>query len=251
MKADDTWILLRGLSREKGHWGTFSEEFRAAHPGRDVLEIDLPGTGEFRDVTSPTGVAGITAFVRAKAIERARANSRFKLLAISLGGMVAMEWMRAKPEELSAVVLMNTSSSTLSPFYNRLRWQVWPQFLKLAVNQVPREREKAIIELLINDEDARARALPAWTKIAVDRLPSYRTVFNQLLAASRFRDLEHKTEVPVLVLSALGDRFVDPSCSTALHEKWGWPIARHPWGGHDLPWDDGPWCIRKIAEAGF
>ena len=143
MKADDTWILLRGLSREKGHWGQFSADFRAAYPDCDVLEIDLPGTGEFCDVTSPADIAGITAFVRGKVIERARAHTKFKLLSISLGSMVAMEWMRTRPEELSGVVIMNTSSAA-NPFYNRLRWQIWPKFLKLVVNQVPREREKVI-----------------------------------------------------------------------------------------------------------
>jgi hypothetical protein len=31
-----------------------------------------------------------------------------------------------------------------------------------------------------------------------------------------------------------------------LHEKWGWPIERHPWAGHDLPWDDPQWVISQI-----
>lgn len=241
-----TWILLRGLAREKGHWGPFAERFTEAVAPDQVLQIDLPGTGEFRNVTSPTSIKGIFEFVRGQAIERVQDNNLFVIVAISLGGMVAMEWMKHRPEDLAGAVLINTSLKGASPVYNRLRWQIWPKFLQAVSTQSPRERERLIIDMLINSEEARAQALPVWTKIASDHPVSYRSVLNQLWAAATFEGLEKETQVPVLLLSSLGDRFVDPSCSTVLHEKWGWPIERHAWGGHDLPWDDSEWMIQKI-----
>lgn len=245
MKSN-TWILLRGLAREKGHWGPFLDAFKAAFSNDDILALDLPGAGEFRDVAAPRSLSELFQFVRGKAIERARAKAKFKLVTISLGSMIALEWLKQKPEDLSSVVLMNTSVRGLSPIHHRLRIQIWWKFLKLISLQVPREREKAIIDLLINSEEARALALPVWTKIATDHPVTYRNVFNQLFAASRFEGLPQAPNVPVLVMNSLGDRFVDPSCSTALHEHFGWPIVRHAWGGHDLPWDDPAWCVEKI-----
>ncbi len=246
MNKDGTWVLLRGLAREHGHWGPFIEQFRAAFPHDEVLTIDLPGAGEFVHESSPRSIAEIFNFVRAKAVERARSQSPFKLVAISLGGMVAMEWMKQKPGDLQSVVLINTSSNALSPFYKRLRWQVWRNFAAILATQTVRDREKQLIDLLLNSEEARAQALPLWVKLGNERPTSYLNFSNQLLAAARFGGLKRRVDVPVLLLNSLGDRLVDPSCSSALHEKWGWPIERHPWGGHDLPWDDPQWVIARI-----
>ena len=251
MKSNNTWILLRGLAREKGHWGPFPEQLKEAFPGREVLCIDLPGVGEFRELSSPTRMQEIFEFVRGQAVEKAKAQSSFTLLAISLGGMVAMEWMRQRPSDLSGCVMINTSVGPLSPIYRRLRWQVWGRFLRLVTMKSPRERERAIIELLMNNEEVRAGALALWSKLAMERPIRHRVVLHQLLAASRYEGLTEPTSVPVLLLSGLGDRLVDPSCSQDLQERWGWSLERHPWAGHDLPWDDPEWTLNKLrAWAG-
>jgi len=243
-----SWILLRGLAREKGHWGPFAENFRDRFPGDELLLLDLPGAGEFRDQTSPRDLNGIYQFVREKAIERTKAQTQFTLVALSLGGMVALEWMRQKPDDLAGCVLINASSKSLSPMYHRLRWQIWSRFISLIAITSPREREKAIAELIMNSEAARAAALPLWNRLAVEHPMSYMNFTNQLFAASRFKNLPMPDAVPVLLLCGLGDRLVDPSCSIQLHEKMGWPLEKHPWGGHDLPWDDGEWVLQQIAS---
>ncbi len=241
------WILLRGLAREHGHWGNFLDLFKQAFPKDDVLPIDLPGSGEFLDERSPKSMGEIFTFVRAKAIERARSQSQFKLLTVSLGGMVAMEWMNQRPEDLSGAVLINTSAKSLSPLYHRMRWQVWSKFGKMLATQSAKERERQIIEIIMNSEEARAKALPPWIKLAIERPISYLNFTNQLLAAAFFDGLQKPVNLPVLLLNGLGDRLVDPSCSTVLHDKWGWPIERHAWAGHDLPWDDAAWTVQKIV----
>jgi pimeloyl-ACP methyl ester carboxylesterase len=243
-----TWILLRGLAREKGHWGHFSDQFAQSLPDEDVLAIDLPGTGEFLDHPSPSTISEIFDFVRARAIERSRTQGDFKILALSLGGMVAMEWMRRRPEDLSSCVLINSSARSLSPAYHRLRWQNWANVVRLATVQSAKERERGIIEMIMNNPEARDTALPLWTKIAIDRPISVRNFANQLRAAATFSGLESECKTPTLILNGLGDRFVDPSCSTQFHTVWGWPIVRHPWAGHDLPWDDPKWVIDHIIQ---
>lgn len=243
--AKPTWILLRGLAREKGHWGSFFDQLKSGFPNNDVLAIDLPGAGEFRNIKSPQSVAGICDFVRSKALESVPGGS-FLLLGVSLGGMVAMEWMRNHPKELQGCVLINTSSKAVSPFYNRLRWQIWHQFLQILATRSPRDREKAIIDLVMNNEESKAKALPSWSKLASEYPMSYLSAVSQLYAASRYPGLESAPEVPVLLLTGLGDRLVDPSCSMRLSERFHWPIERHPWAGHDLTWDAGDWVLEKI-----
>lgn len=247
-KNKRTWILLRGLAREKGHWGPFLDEFVSRFSSDIVLPIDLPGAGEFVDTSCPRNMLEVFQFVRSQVIERADASAKFSVVAISMGGMVAMEWMKHKPEEIQDCVLMNTSLKSLSPIYQRLRWQIWQRFLQIITIQNNRERERAIIELLMNNENSRNQALPLWAKIASERPITYSNFVNQLMAAARFEGLESKPEVPVLLLNSLGDRFTDPSCSEVLHEKWGWPIHRHPWAGHDLPWDDTNWVLNHIQQ---
>lgn len=243
-----SWILLRGLGREKGHWGPFAEQFKARFAEDEVLTLDLPGAGEFRDLNSPRSMTEIFQFVRGQAVERAKAQASFNLVALSLGGMVALEWLRQKPDDLSGCVLINSSSKALSPMTQRMRWQVWSSVVKILAIQSPRERERALTELVINSPEAQEKAAPLWARLAVEHPIRYKNFLNQLVAAGRFSALPPSSAVPVLLLTSLGDRLVDPDCSLALHRKTGWPIEKHPWGGHDLTWDDPEWVIQHIQS---
>jgi pimeloyl-ACP methyl ester carboxylesterase len=243
-KHEPTWILIRGLAHESGHWGEFPRTLENALGAR-VCPVDLPGTGEFRDVIGPASLNAIAAFVRHQI--HALTRPPYHVLAISFGGMVALELMRAHPDEIAGAVLMNTSVARLSRVYNRLRWQAWAPFLRAFTLPTPRERERVIADLVINDPDQRARALNDWIRLATERPVSYRTVLNQLWAATRAGPLKPNVGRG-LILSGLGDRLVDPSCSTALAGASGWPIKRHPWAGHDLAWDDAAWVIGRIRD---
>ena len=54
-----TWILLRGLARESGHWGAFTAQFARAMPGCEVLALDLPGNGYLYQHASQIGRAHV------------------------------------------------------------------------------------------------------------------------------------------------------------------------------------------------
>lgn len=246
MPSPHTWILIRGLTREKNHWGDFLPKFRERFPGDEVLAVDLPGFGDLRDQTSPRTIAEIFNIVRSQAIDQAKTQNQFRLVAISLGGMVAMEWMRRDAQSLDGCVLINTSSRGHSPFYRRLRWQIWGQFLRAVAITSPKEREKVILDFLLNKEEAKAEALPLWVKIAKEHPVSYLNFVNQMAAAASFKGLEGPPQVPVLLLNSLGDRMVEPSCSEELQKAWGCPMERHPWAGHELTWDDPEWVLDKI-----
>jgi pimeloyl-ACP methyl ester carboxylesterase len=240
------WVLLRGLAREKRHWGEFPTFFKGQFPETNIAAVDFPGIGDYADVASPNSMGGIAEFTWTEA-RKHFPNGKIAVLAVSMGGMVAMDWMRSHEEEIDGAVLINSSSKD-SKFYYRLRFQVWPQFLKAAFHAQAREREKEIIDLIMNSEVAREKALPCWTKVAQEHPIPPLTLARQLWAASQFSSLQKKPATPVLLLNSLGDRFVDPSCSETLHQKYSWPMERHPWGGHDLVWDDPQWVTDYIGR---
>ena len=240
------WIFLRGLAREKRHWGDFPDVFRRRFPDVRVEMIDLPGIGENKSVTSPVTISGITDLVRTEAKQLFPVD-RFAILALSLGGMVAIDWMREFAGDLDGVVLVNSSSRD-SAFYLRLRFQVWPNFIRAIMHTDSRGREHDLMNILINSEAARERAEPIWGKIAQEQASNFAVFSRQILAAMGFRGLDDTPETPVLLLNSLGDRLVDPACSEALQQKYRWKMERHAWGGHDLAWDDPLWICDKVER---
>jgi len=240
------WVFLRGLGREKRHWGEFPDFFKGQFPNVEIAAVDAPGLGEHSDVSSPISIAGIADYCWHEARQKFP-KGKIAVFAVSMGGMIAMDWMSRFENEIEAAILVNSSSKDSAVFY-RLRYQVWPKFLKAVFHAQPKEREKLIIDLIMNSEVARENALPIWTKIAQEHPIQPLTFVRQLWAASQFSGLQKKTSTPVLLLNSLGDRFVDPSCSETLHQKYQWQLERHPWGGHDLVWDDPQWVTDYIQR---
>ena len=55
--SSHTWVLLRGLTREQGHWGNFPHRLAAAlPPGSVVLTPDIAGNGTRHAEASPATV---------------------------------------------------------------------------------------------------------------------------------------------------------------------------------------------------
>src|SRR5438552_440235 len=95
----ERWLLLRGLAREQRHWGRFRPELSARlPPGAEIHCLDLPGTGTEHLRGSPANIAAIAEDVRERWLGL-RGEGPWGLLAVSLGGMVAMEWCAAHPAD--------------------------------------------------------------------------------------------------------------------------------------------------------
>ena len=246
MFKNRTWLLLRGLGRETGHWHDFPQVLADTFPDDEVKMLDLPGAGQFRDVTPPLTISGFVYFLRDQ-LDKDPPQYPLHLVAVSLGGMIALEWMRQYPTTLQAGVLINTSLGNLSPFYNRLRWQTYPGFFGNIMFLREEQREKALLNILVNRKDQHDLLAEDWAQIYRDRPVKGRNVLGQLVAASHYRIAE-KVKVPTLIIVGMGDKLVNPQCSIDIHEKFGYPIVKHPWGGHDLTVDDGPWVAQQIKN---
>jgi pimeloyl-ACP methyl ester carboxylesterase len=242
------WILIRGLARESAHWGDFVPLLQAAFPDAKITLLDLPGAGCFYQENSPNNIPAITAYVRQQAFNKDLLKQPVTLLALSLGAMVAWEWMQKYPEDICGATLINTSFANLSPFYHRLRWQSYKDFLGLLMARDLYRKEYKIVQLVSNRRDQDQQIAKAWEKIQNERPISFNNSLQQLIAAASFRPDHIKPQQPVLLLNGEGDRLVSCACSEAIQKKWQLELRRHPWAGHDLTLDDGIWVILQLKE---
>lgn len=242
------WILLRGLARESAHWGDFIPQLQAAFPNDQITLLDLPGTGCFHLKTSPCAISAITDQVRSQAQDLGLLHQPVTILALSLGAMVAWAWLQRYPEDICGAVLINTSFADLSPFYQRLRWQSYKDFLALAITRNVYSRELRLLQLVSNRRDQDKSLALAWETIQNERPISLSNSLRQIIAAASYRPGDSKPKRPVLLLNGQGDRLVAPECSEAIQKQWQLELCRHPSAGHDLTLDDGAWVLMQLKN---
>ena len=241
------WVLLRGLMREARHWGDFPALLCAAFPHATVATPDLPGNGSLYTQCSPVSIAAMVEHCRRSLREQGVAPP-YHLLAISLGGMVAADWSTRYPDEVLVAVLINTSMRPYSRFYQRLRPANYPTLLNLLLHSADLERREKAILHLTSSAAARPGVLAQWNAIARECPVSRANALRQLLAAARFRAASPPPRARLLLLASAGDWLVNPECSQRLARAWSAGIALHPYAGHDLPLDDGPWVIQQMQQ---
>jgi pimeloyl-ACP methyl ester carboxylesterase len=245
------WILLRGLTREARHWSGLPAVLRqhgAVGARERVALIDLPGNGVHADTVAPATVGGMLDFVRARVLEM-RMDAPCRVLAMSLGGMVAAAWAQQYPAEIAQLVLVNTSMRPFSAAAQRMRARAWPDMLRLAWDWGDAARcEARIHRLTCQRTDHREADLAAWAAIRASAPVSRANALRQLVAAARYRAQAAPPACPTLVLSSAADALVDPACSSALARAWGAAHHQHPWAGHDLPHDDPDWLAATVAR---
>lgn len=244
----DTWVLLRGLMRERRHWGDFPATLGAALPGAAIITPDLPGNGERHAMDSATRVSAMVEFCRHDLLARGL-QPPYRLLALSLGGMVAVEWASTYPQEIASCVLVNTSMRPYSPFYRRLRWQNYPALLRQLMFGDLASQEALILRLTsFNHGAGNAALLDQWQHYQQQYPVSRRNALRQLLSAARFRAPDVAPAMPLLVLAGNRDRLVDPGCSRRLAQAWHTTCMQHAEAGHDLPLDQPQWVAQTVAR---
>lgn len=246
-----TWVLLRGLTRESRHWDSFIPQLEQAVQ-EPVLPLDLPGNGTLNGFASPVTVEAITGHARQQLQGVAVASSLqppFKLLGMSLGGMVAADWAQRYPDEVSRLALVNTSMRPFSGPAERLRPRSWLALARLACHWGDAVSAEEIIHRLTCNRTARvADDVAQWRLIRRSAPVSLRNALCQLGAAARFTAPRSAPRCPVLVLSSDQDQLVNPVCSKRLADAWQAAHRQHRWAGHDLPHDDGDWLAQQLSR---
>lgn len=243
-----TWVLLRGLMRESRHWGDFPARLQQAMGGT-VVTPDLPGNGMLHWRSSPSCVQGMTEACRNQ-LQSLGHTPPYRVLAMSLGAMVAVDWATRYPHELQSMVLINTSLAPYSPFYQRLRPENYLVLFSTLLFASPARQQALILRLTSNHFSPvrQAEILALWNSYAQEFPVTRANALRQLYAAARYHAAIEKIRVAVILLSGQQDRLVDCRCSETLAERWACLIRRHPTAGHDLPLDDGDWVVQQVKD---
>ncbi len=243
------WLILRGLVREQRHWGPFKAEFerylQARDPSAAVHALDFPGFGTERARPSPFSIEEIVDDLRARwrALKTDPAEP-WNLLAVSLGGMVAMSWVSRYPEDFGRLVLINSSARGLSPLHRRMKPENYPRVLALFLEQDIAARERKILEMTTN-LSGKALLERADVHAAFALKVNRRDALAQICSAIRFRP-PARIPVPLLVVGGKGDRLVDASCSERIAEKYRGKLVLHETANHDLALDEPRWLMEQI-----
>lgn len=238
------WIFLRGLCRGVGHWGDFVDLFKARYPQDAVELLDLPGNGYRHLEDSPLEIDAY--------VESIRQNSQFlqegrtvSILALSLGGMIAIAWSHRYPDEVDRVVILSSSAAGLSQPWERFQVTNIPILGKIISSSDSENFERSVLRMISNNHERAEAVLPVLTQHSADYPVRYLNFARQLWAASRFQ-VPESARAQILILGSWGDRMVSPQCSLALARHFGVEARMHPWAGHDIPIDDPDWILKQL-----
>ena len=169
------------------------------------------------------------------------------IVALSLGGMVALDWLAHDPQRVHRAILINSSSANCP-----LWWRIQPRALPLLVRGVfaPSidSQERWALRMVSNQHSEDASVLNRHKQLRAQHPAQKSNVLRQLWAASRFRaPAKLAPHQRLHLLASHGDRMVSWRCSNALAERFNCSLDVHPNAGHDLPLDAPDWVIQQFA----
>ncbi|WAJ71599.1 alpha/beta fold hydrolase [Catenovulum adriaticum] len=250
-KSVQAVLLLRGLIREQRHWMGFEKTLASSLPSRiPVVAMDIAGNGCEYKSKSSCSISKLRKELSERFSRQYSQYERIAIVALSMGGMIAVDWADAEPKRITNIVLINSSFKDLSPFYIRLRWQNYLKICSLIVESKV-NKEKSILALTSNHKLTNyneSKLINTWYKIAEQYPISPFNGLMQLIAAARFRLPKKLIQVPILIIASRNDRLVDYRSSVALaHHFPQSSFILHPTAGHDLALDDPLWLSRQIS----
>ena len=242
------WLLLRGLARDKRHWGDFGSLFERRVQDSNVFMLDLPGMGTERHRGSPLSISGIADDLRHRWLQLTYDfGSPWSILAVSLGGMVAIDWCDRYPYDFQKLVLVNSSSGGISNPIRRLQPPVWLEFIRIAMAKTEREKESTILGFNSNITSPRSPEIfDEWTRYAEENPNDITNIAKQVVAAARYKAPQELDGIRTLVLASMQDHLTHPSCSWELARRYSAAVAFHDIAGHDLPLDAPEWVADQV-----
>ncbi|VUD65108.1 2-succinyl-6-hydroxy-2, 4-cyclohexadiene-1-carboxylate synthase [Thalassocella blandensis] len=243
-------VLLRGLAREAGHWLDFPQQLQQhlssidGLPTIDIITPDILGCGQFYRSTAARDIASSTDHIR-QHIALA-SNEKVIVVGLSMGGMLALDWLLRYPSDIAGVVLINSSLGN-QPVTWRLQMSAWGLVVKSFFLSTE-AREKRILREVSNDHRHYASNEQRWLAIQKQRPVTLPNILRMLLSAKTFHLDGFPIQTPGLILASQLDRLVSVKCSQDIANRSQWPLVIHPWAGHDLPLDDPLWVCGKISS---
>ena len=239
---DMNWVLIRGLVSEEFHWGDFVPLMKKHFKNDSIFTADIIGNGKSHKEKTPLTVS--------KNIEGLRRQVPAKgpkiLIGFSLGGMLALEWAYAHPEEVVGVVLINTSLNS-SRFYQRFQLPALAQFFRAGHPKNNSVKEQMILKLITGLPQKEILPLAKKWRARSAMYPiSMENFFRQFLIGAKIKQRINPPKVPILMLASEKDKIVHPDCSRRIAEAWELPLRIHRKAGHDVAVDDPDWILQHL-----
>lgn len=231
-------VLIRGLFRNKFHWGDFLDDLQSTFPYRKIICLDIAGNGENYQQKS---AIKIDAMVEDLRYQLKKAN-KIDLIAMSMGGMIALKWAELYPKEINAIVCINTSAANYSPFYQRLLPRQYCKLLYATLTSLY-NRELTIYNMVSN-KTMDLNVINYWVKLAENYPVSIANFYRQLFAALSFRVININTDV--LFISSQKDQLVSSKASEMLAVKYKKPLIKNIYDGHDIALDNPKWLCEQL-----
>lgn len=247
------WILLRGLGRGHGHWGSFAEKVQRAYPEDKFYFVDLPGNGSLNFEESPLQIHRYVSSLEQQLIKADFFHHGGTTIGIglSLGGMVMTEWARIHHQRFEKIFLINSSAANFSYPWERISWLVLSTSLKQigTSNIEVFETNSLLVTTSLTKEQLQNefRNDLLHNTAFTEKFPiTVKNIIRQTIAAARYT-FPLKSPVPAVILVGSKDRFVRPACSYAIQKTWNCKMNVHPTAGHDIAFEDPNWVIQTIG----
>jgi pimeloyl-[acyl-carrier protein] methyl ester esterase len=241
------WILVRGLSRQTKHWGPFPETL-ANTTGDNVFTLELPGVGTKNDIPAKTSIRENVEHLRKELEGLKKENSGdWGIIAVSLGGMIAMEWCSVYPEDFKHMVVLNSSAGNLSSPFKRLQPEAIKTIAGLFFKNDLEHRERKVLELTTNIVEINDDLVKRWSDINRERPISRESFLRQLFAGAKFR-VPKSVGPKALVVISKADKLCNPSCPMKLADHLSANSVFHETAGHDIALDAPNWLANEINK---
>jgi pimeloyl-ACP methyl ester carboxylesterase len=240
-----TLVLLRGLTRGCNHWADFPKQLQQAFPEVTLVFIDLAGNGLRTSESSPLMIQDALQDIRDQ-IKQQYIHYPVDILALSLGGMITLQWLNDFPEEINKAIVINSSHAGLSKTSERMQ----PLTIgKLSISSLlPASVREKIIYSVTSNKPVKKSILNQWVLEAQKHPVSRANFIRQVLMARSFRTDLHVNKEQLLLLASQSDRLVNAASSKALAKNTGADLKLNALAGHEITLDDPVWVINRAAS---
>jgi 3-oxoadipate enol-lactonase len=232
-----TLVLINGVGDDLSGWANQVDDFCSA--GLRVVSFDNRGVG--RSSQPPGPYTSVEMAADLKAVVAHLGLSRFHLLGVSMGGVIAQEYALAYPDDLISLVLANTFA-VADPF-TVAAFQTWVTVAETAGMAVMAEQQAPWIYSPAFYRDFPDRVADLVSAASESSQPP--AAFGAQMAALTSHDSAERigmVTAPTLVLVASDDIIIQPALSRRLFDLLGvgtWTVVP---GGHAAFWENpAPW----------
>jgi len=190
VKSDSvTFYLLRGIGRESGHWGTrVPDAIRAKIPLARFVFMDLPGAGRYHDKSALPTVEKMADFLRSQHQPYLDSiSSRKVILATSLAGNVALEWINTYPTDFHGAVLICSSLKGICKNKERVRPEAKKDFVDIFLMDDIEKRERAFLSINSNLNTENDSLLTSWVALQSQHPVSKGALLRQTVAGMVYK----------------------------------------------------------------